>query len=284
MWNPALEPVEDDGLIVAEAKEWAHEKHRLLSHYASVFAHAMRGKWDRLVYLDLFAGPGHFRLPGSGSAFLASPGVILNLDLPFTDYVFCELDSERADALARRIRARFSDKRTRVLNADTNVEAESVLRALPTPSRGNSVLSLCFLDPYNLGNLKFQTIRALATRYMDFLVLVPSGMDANRNPHNYISEGNLTLDEFLGTDTWRERWRNRERQNASFEQFVLAEFTRSMRTLNYLDPGLENMAPIRLPGKNVLLYRLALFSRNELGVRFWRETRKYTNPQTGFEF
>lgn len=71
---------------------------------------------------------------------------------------------------------------------------------------------------------------------------------------------------------------------ASFEQFVVREFSRSMKSLRYIDPGMENIPPIRIPEKNVIIYRLALYSRSSLGVKFWQDTQKYTNPQTGFKF
>ena len=44
------------------------------------------------------------------------------------------------------------------------------------------------------------------------------------------------------------------------------------------------MKPIRLAEKNVLLYRLAFFSRSELGQQFWEQARKYTEPQGSFSF
>jgi len=41
---------------------------------------------------------------------------------------------------------------------------------------------------------------------------------------------------------------------------------------------------IRSDDKNLRLYRLALYSKNKLGPKFWKETTKYSDPQTGFEF
>jgi hypothetical protein len=44
----------------------------------------------------------------------------------------------------------------------------------------------------------FLTIEALAQRFMDFLVLIPSSMDANRNEQNYVQPRNKTLEKFVG--------------------------------------------------------------------------------------
>jgi hypothetical protein len=32
-------------------------------------------------------------------------------------------------------------------------------------------------------------------------------MDANRNYENYVKEETVKIDEFLGSGTWRERWK-----------------------------------------------------------------------------
>ena len=69
-----------------------------------------------------------------------------------------------------------------------------------------------------------------------------------------------------------------------FETFVVSEFGRSMHVLKYIDPGLENTVPIRSQDKNLLLYRLALYSRNQLGTKFWSEAKKYATPQIGLDF
>jgi hypothetical protein len=69
-----------------------------------------------------------------------------------------------------------------------------------------------------------------------------------------------------------------------FEQFVVSEFGHSMESLDYIDPGLQNVATIRSQEKNLLLYRLGLYSRHKLGAKFWKETQKYTNPQVGWDF
>ena len=119
---------------------------------------------------------------------------------------------------------------------------------------------------------------------MDFLVLIPSGMDANRNEMNYVREDNSTLDDFLGTRGWRTRWRQQKSQGKSFEIFVVEEFGMAMESINYIDPGIESAAPVRSDEKNLLLYRLALYSKHPLANRFWDQAKKYTTPQTKFDF
>src|SRR5262245_13158202 len=119
---------------------------------------------------------------------------------------------------------------------------------------------------------------------MDFLVLIPSSMDANRNERYYIQPRNKTIDNFVGGPEWRVRWSKEKMSGKSFENFVVEEFGRAMQGLNYIDPGLKEAIMIRSDDKNLPLYRLALYSKHKLGPKFWKETKRYSNPQTGFEF
>jgi three-Cys-motif partner protein len=279
-----FETVPDDGLITPEVGPWAEEKHRLLAHYATLFARAMKGKWDDLVYIDLFAGPGRCRVRGSERIYRSSPTIVLSLPDAFSSYVFCDADPRHADALRLRATEEASDRKFTVLSGDANVMVTDVLKLIPTAHKARRVLCFCFLDPYQLSNLKFATIERLSKRYVDFLVLIPSSMDANRNEHVYTRADNHTLDVFLGNSDWRERWSTEKPRSTSFETFVVSEFGRSMQLLKYIDPGLENIVPIRSQDKNLLLYRLALYSRNQLGTKFWNEAKKYANPQIGLDF
>ena len=109
-------------------------------------------------------------------------------------------------------------------------------------------------------------------------------MDANRNERHYVSPRNKTLENFVGSPDWRIRWDQKKPAGKSFEHFVVEEFGRSMQTLGYIDPGLQEAIMIRSDEKNLPLYRLASYSKNKLGPKFWKETKRYSNPQTGFEF
>jgi hypothetical protein len=74
----------------------------------------------------------------------------------------------------------------KVITGNANALVETVIGEMPQPGRNHKVLGFCFLDPYQLQNLHFSTIRMLSQRFMDFLVLIPSSMDANRNEQNYL--------------------------------------------------------------------------------------------------
>ena len=54
------------------------------------------------------------------------------------------------------------------------------------------MLALCLVDPCAVRNLKFSTIRDLSSLLVDFLVLIPSHMDANRNQARLLPEVRLS--------------------------------------------------------------------------------------------
>ncbi len=82
--------VEDDGLPSCEIGPWAEDKYRRLGMYAEMFSTGMKNLWDTRVYLDLFAGPGHSQLRGTGRYYAGSPLIALSLPDRFDRYIFCD--------------------------------------------------------------------------------------------------------------------------------------------------------------------------------------------------
>jgi three-Cys-motif partner protein len=167
----------------------------------------------------------------------------------------------------------------RCLKGDANTLVDAVLQELPRHHSGSGVLSFCVLDPFKLGNLKFNTIERLSTIFVDFLVLIPSYMDGNRNEKAYAAPGNSTVADFLGNPDWRTAW---SQARGEFGNFIVDQFGRSMKKLGFIYDGPGDEVPILLPGKNVKLYHLAFYSKNELAMKLWRQARKYSDPQMDF--
>jgi hypothetical protein len=68
-------------------------------------------------------------------------------------------------------------------------------------------------------------------------------------------------------------------QKEDFGDFLADQFGKQMATMNYLYSGLSDMKLVRSTDKNLPLYRLAFFSRNKLGQKFWRDAMKYSSDQ-----
>lgn len=281
--NDDVVQVSDDGLVCPEVGSWAEEKHRLVSLYAKLFSSGMKDKWNRRIYVDLYAGAGYNRIRGTSKIIRGSPIRALTLEHAFDKYVFCEQDTENLEALKIRVKQTVGSANVAFIPGDCNKCTGEILAEIPTGSRDNTVLSLCFADPFDIG-LKFETIRVLASRYTDFLVLLALYMDANRNYERYVSDDAVKIDEFLGSPTWRERWTDAQKKAVGFPQFLATEFSASMESLGYLPTPLHKMKRVRSDEKNLPLYYIALFSRHERAHKFWDEVLKYGTDQTGFNW
>ena len=264
---------------IPEVGDWSEEKYDLVACYAQLFTRAMRQRWDRLVYLDLFCGPGRSRVRGTDRIIEGPPLRALALDPGFDRFVFCDADESKIDALRERIEERYPDSDVRYYIEDTNAVAESFLNDIRRPASSRKVLAFCFLDPYRLKNLHFGTIETLAERLVDFLVLIPSGMDANRNVNHYVKSESAVIDLFLGDPDWRDQWKAAAHEGTGFVEFLTGAFGQRMAELDYKFPEVTTTHLIRGGRKNLPLYRLAFFSRHPLGNKFWSECRRYSSDQ-----
>jgi len=271
----------DDGRICPEVGAWTEEKHRYISLYSTLFSSGMKDKWRKRVYLELYAGAGFSRIRGSSRLIVGSPLIALKLREPFDKYVFCEEDPEKLDALKFRVKQVSPAADVTYVPGDCNKHTAEILAKVPIGSKSDTVLSLCFADPFDIG-LKFETLRILSTRYIDFLVLLAVYSDANRAYKRYVMEDAVKVDEFLGSETWRDRWKIAERNGVLFPKFLAEEFAASMETLGYLPTPIHKMKRIRSDEKNLPLYYIALFSRHKLAHDFWDGALKYGTDQTKF--
>lgn len=274
-----VKAIEDDGLITPEIGSWGEEKYRLVALYSALFAKSMKNKWECLIYLDLFSGAGRSRIRSTMKIVNASPLIVLGLPDKFDRYIFCEKEPDKIHSLKERIERDYPNADALFIEGDANEQIAEILKKMPAYRKDFRVLAFCFVDPCSLNNLRFATIKELSSRYIDFLILIPSGMDANRFESIYVNPDNTTIDDFLGSPTWRSAWQEAQKKLQPFERFIVEEFGKSMESLSYLFPGFEDTKLIRSDEKNLLLYRLVLYSRHKLGKEFWQQAKKYSQSQ-----
>lgn len=275
--------VDYDGLPCSEVHRWAEDKYRLLALYDELFSSGMKKKWDQRVYIDLYAGSGFSHLQGTRRFLKGSPIIALTVAYPFDKYIFCEEDEELLAALTARCRRLAPQANVSYIPGNCDAKIDEIGRAIPTGSAENRVLSLCLADPFDFG-IKFDTLKRLSRVYMDFVVLLAIGMDANRNYDHYVEGKSPKIDEALGNTEWRERWKTAGARRRNFRRFLAMEFSRSMESLGYLPTPLDRMKLVRSDEKNLPLYYLALFSRNDRAHKFWDQVLKYSTDQGGFNF
>jgi three-Cys-motif partner protein len=244
----------------------------------------MKVKWDNRFYLDLFSGPGWSRILETSEVVPASPILATLVSDPFDKYIFCDNDQERCETLRERLDRDQPSAAAECLNIDVNKQPETVLNEIPPHGRGATQLSFCFVDPFGISDLHFSTIETLSSqKFMDFLVLVASYMDANRNLKNYINDDSNTIELFLGMHDWRDRWYEYETElknpGERFGTFVADQFCQQMRNLGFIYNNLADTELIRNPKNNTPLYRLAFFSKHPRGMEFWNKARDGVSKQ-----
>jgi three-Cys-motif partner protein len=269
----------DDGLAAPDVGRWAEEKHRMVSLYSTLFSSGMKAKWSRRIYVELYAGAGYSRIRDTSKFIFGSPLLALKVKDPFDKYVFCEEKPTNLKALKVRAKQISPNADIAYVQGDCNRRTSEILVEIPRGSTEDTVLSLCFADPFDI-SLEFETIRALAdARFVDFLVLLALGMDANRNYEHYLREDADKVDKFLGSKSWRQRWATAQWDAVKFTRFLADEFTNSMARLGYIPPPHYTMKEVRSHEKNLALYRLALFSKNPRAYKFWDQVLKYSTDQ-----
>lgn len=273
----------DDGLLIPEVGIWAEDKHRHVELYDRLFSTGMKNKWDLRIYLDLYAGPGYARIRGRDRIIWGSPLRAMAVPDPFDKYIFCESEHTSLEALRERVQRHFQWLDTSFVEGDCNEQIDRICSQIPTASKSKSILSFCFLDPFDI-SIKFSTVRRLSGFLVDFMILLALHQDANRNQAAYLSPKNTKVEEFLGLSEWRALWANAESAGISFPRFLAETYSRQMESLGYLPLPFHRMKQIRSDERNLPLYRLALFSRHELAYKYWTEVLRYSTDQTDFGF
>jgi len=272
---------DDDGLMTPEVGGWAETKYRLLALYDELFSTGMKDKWDQRVYVDLYAAAGYSRIQGTSRFLKGSPIIALTVAHPFDKYIFCEGREDLLEALKARVKRIAPQANVAYVSGDCDAEIDNICKEIPRGSPTNKVLSLCLVDPFDFG-LKFETLRKLSAFFMDFVVLLAIGMDANRNYEHYVDGNSTKIDEALGNTEWRQRWKAAGLRRSEFRRFLAEEFSRSMESLRYLKKPLDRMKLVRSVEKNLPLYYVALFSRSETAFKFWDDVLTYSTDQKNF--
>ncbi len=249
----------DDGLYIPTVGKQSSDKHFFLMKYIDIFTTAMKGKWEGLHYIDLFAGAGIERIRGSKELRLGSPMIAANAPKPFDRLHLCELDSQKFRALEKRINRVRPD--SQILKGDANEKIHDITKEIP-----HGTLSLAFIDPYSL-QIDFKTLRKLATKKADLIIFFPDRLDILRNwKHYYYSDPNSKLDRYLGLGSdWRSVLDSAS-QNSRVEELRKFYVQRLQKELGY-----KYVRHERIPTQGRPLYYLVFCTRSELGTKFWRE-------------
>jgi three-Cys-motif partner protein len=273
----------DDGLHLPTIKRHSLEKIRRHNYYAALFAKAMKHKWPQRAYIGLYSGAGRARLADTGEIVETSALAVIRQEVPFTKYIFVDSDNECLTALEARVRAIDPGVDATFIPQEVDASVEEVIAAMPRYGRTEGgLLSLCFVDPFRV-DLDFRVIKELSRFRIDFLVMLPLGFDVRRNLRRYLDDPEDKLGALIDSADWREEWRARGEPDRAFVRFVLMKFDQAMQRLGFRECDISRTVPVKVSGMGVYLYSLALYSRNELGEKFWKTTIAGTSPQLGLD-
>jgi three-Cys-motif partner protein len=121
-----------------------------------------------------------------------------------------------------------------------------------------------FADPFGL-HLDFDTVRALAQRRSDLIVLLADNMDALRNWQAYYLNNPLSsLDRFMGEPGWREVLEATPYDRQA--QALRERYEKQLASVGFRHFEYE---PVQnSSGRDI--YKLLFASGNEAGAKIWR--------------
>ena len=184
---------------------WSEIKLDIIKEYANAFTKIMKSQeWCKgYVYIDAFAGPGVHISRRTGEFIPGSPLNALEIDNPFTEYHYIDIDKEKAETLNR-----LTGDRTNINIYQEDCNEVLVKKILPMLQYESKKRALCILDPYGL-HLQWETIMTAAKLKTTEIFLNFPLMDMNRNVlHKDWLKADPDqierMNRFCGTDEWRE--------------------------------------------------------------------------------
>ena len=183
---------------------WSEIKLDIIKEYANAFTKIMKKQdWcDGYVYIDAFAGAGVHISRRTGEFIPGSPLNALEIENPFTEYHFIDIDKIKAEALENLTRERPNIS---IYPEDCN---ESLVRKIfPSLQYKSKKRALCILDPYGL-HLYWETIMEAAKLRTTEIFLNFPIMDMNRNVlHKDLLSADpeqiQRMNRFCGSEEWQ---------------------------------------------------------------------------------
>lgn len=196
--------LEQASITPEDVGRWATRKLEILQQYAEVYGRILSaGKGLQRYYIDGFAGRGIARNRESGELILGSPLVALSVRPPFKKLYFVELDPEKVNDLRKLVGDRSG---VTIEPGDANVVLPN--KIFPQVQFDRYERALCFLDPYNLRGLKWETVLSAGkSGVIDILLHFPT-MDANRTAllhdrSKVMRDAESKMSAFWGSDSWK---------------------------------------------------------------------------------
>jgi three-Cys-motif partner protein len=192
------------GVEYSEIGLWSEAKLDIIAKYAKAYSRILtKQEIFTHIYVDAFAGPGLHRAKLTGHLVAGSPLNALEVEPPFAEYHFIDLDNKRVRALEK-IAADHSD--VQLYHGDAN--RILVEKLFPNLDYKSYRRALCLLDPYGL-DLNWEVIKTAGELDTVEIFLNFPVHDMNRNvlikdPARMDPRQVERMDRFWGDNSWRE--------------------------------------------------------------------------------
>ncbi|OQX92933.1 MAG: hypothetical protein B6D58_00455 [candidate division Zixibacteria bacterium 4484_95] len=258
-----------DGFSIRCSPPWTIEKYKPINLYCHMLTSKLEKK-RKLNYIDLFAGPGQYCDRSSGMIYDGPPLFVLRYDV---DHLYLnDINPDNVKALSVRIKKNMG--RVTIYNKDVDLVAREINERLSDDS-----ISFCFIDPDDIENFKYDTIKQLSKdREVDLLINFTYGLDYRWSVHSNQNKYN----EYFGTDKWRFIEDKYKANDIIFRAHALMKlYIEQLNKIGYLKPpaGREykNIFPIHNTRQGTLYYLIFASKRRE-GYEFCKKMRAYTIP------
>ena len=262
--------------------EWSEIKLEIIKEYAHAFTTIMKNQsWCQgYAYIDAFSGLGVHILKKTGEFIKGSPLNALEIENPFTEYHYIDIDKEKAKVLSRLTR---DIPNIKIYEGDSNeILRKDILPLLTYETRKRA---LCILDPYGL-HLHWETIVGTAKLKTIEIFLNFPLMDMNRNVlHKDLLSADPEqierMDRFCGSNEWQEILYEEDKQMSLFGATYKVKVVNSNIKLGawFKKERLEKAAGFKFVPEPVLmrnskggpLFFLFFSSHNETGKKIVNE-------------
>jgi len=266
---------------------WSEVKLDIIKEYASAYTKIMAAQKSpsfRYIYIDAFAGAGQHISRETGEFVAGSPLNALNLEQPFQEYHFIDLNDLKVAKLEK-IAAERNDIFT--YHGDCNKILPKNI--LPLVDYKQYKRALCILDPYGL-HLNWEIIETAGKmRSIEIFLNFPV-MDINMNvlKHdvNKVSPEQIErMNAFWGDDSWRKIGYVKSKQQVLFgeesdEKTSNSELEQGFRKRLIEEAGFEYV-PEPMPmrnSNNAIVYYLYFASQKPTAAHIVKAIfKKYSN-------
>jgi len=255
---------------------WSEVKLDIIKEYAEAYSVIMNAQLNiqQYLYIDGFAGAGVHISKRTKEYLPGSPLNALNVEPPFKEFHFIDLDGGRADVL-RKLCVDYSN--VKVYEGDCN---DLLLQKIfPLAKYSDYRRALCLLDPYGL-HLKWEVVfKAGQMKSIEIFLNFPV-MDMNMNvfrrkPQKVDKSQLARMNAFWGDESWRNVAYTKTKglfgdmeEKATIEKVVKAYQNRLKEVAGFA------YVPDPIPMRNLtgsVLYYLFFASPNKTGAKIVKD-------------